>query len=75
MTKRVPIVEDLHISPEEMEMFVDLRPYFNHSAVYATTSFSVDEAYKLVMMLGLRHLPILDNNHKVVGILTRKDLI
>jgi len=75
LIRKIPPIENVELTAEELDMYVDLRHYYNNSALYATTSFSYEEAYKLVMAMGLRHLPILDQNHKAVGMLTRKDLI
>jgi len=75
LTRKPPPIDNIDITPVEMEQYLDLRPYYNNSALYASNSFSYDEAYKIVMVMGLRHLPILDHNHRVVGMLTREDLI
>jgi chloride channel 7 len=54
---------------------IDLAPYVNTSAPAVPDSFSLGRAYALFVRLGLRHLPLVDGRNRVVGILTRKDLL
>ena len=37
--------------------------------------YLVSRAYRMFLSLGLRHLPVLDEDGSLAGILTRKDLI
>lgn len=62
-------------TPTQLEMFVDLGPYVNTSAVSVTEGFSVKLAHTVFRSLGLRHLTVLNDNHEPVGIVTRKDLM
>lgn len=57
------------------ELFIDLEPYINQSAVCLSGSFSLHRTYIIFRTLGLRHLTIVDSNNHVIGILTRKDLM
>jgi len=75
LMKKLPHPTGIFLSDEELEMFVDLRPYMNNSAVTINTSFSFGHTYSLFRTMGLRHLPVLDEEHRVVGIITRKDLL
>ena len=54
---------------------IDLTPYINTSAPAIPASFSLGRAYALFVRLGLRHLPLVDGRNRVVGMLTRKDLL
>jgi len=54
---------------------VNLSPYINSSAVSLPTQFSLHRAYMIFRTMGMRHLVVTDNANKVVGILTRKDLM
>ena len=38
-------------------------------------SFSLERAYTVFRVLGLRHLVVVDHLNRVKGILTRKDLL
>lgn len=51
-------VEDLDISEEEMEMFVDLRPITNTSPYTVVDTMSLAKAAVLFRELGLRHLVV-----------------
>ncbi|KYR02929.1 chloride channel protein [Tieghemostelium lacteum] len=73
--KKPPPVNDLHFTPAEMENLIDFRPYMNSSGITIHNTFSFGEAYKLYRTCGIRHLPVIDINNEVVGIITRKDLL
>lgn len=45
----------------------------SHPIVVDTSCFP--DAYKIFTTLGLRHLPVVDDNFQIVGILTRHDLM
>ncbi|CAJ1352389.1 unnamed protein product [Effrenium voratum] len=62
------------ISKEDLEMYIDLRPYVTTSYTI-TPNASMASAFTLLRQLGLRHLPVLESNGDLCGILTRKDLI
>jgi chloride channel 7 len=49
-------VEDLDISQEDMEMFVDLHPITNTSPYTVVETMSLAKAALLFRELGLRHL-------------------
>lgn len=53
----------------------DLDPYVNASAFAVRNDFSLHRAYMLFRTMGLRHLVITDVENKVVGVLTRRDLM
>ena len=52
-----------------------MRPYMNTGPyiVYAFTKLS--KVFRLYRAMGLRHLPVVDHNNYVVGMLTRKELM
>lgn len=54
--------------------FVDLRPYVNPTPYVIHVESTVQRAYTLFRGLGLRHLPVVNDNNDIVGILTRHDL-
>ncbi|CAI0389050.1 unnamed protein product [Linum tenue] len=71
-------IDDLQISAEEMEMYVDLRPFTNASPYTVVETMSLAKALVLFRQLGLRHLlviPKISNRSPVVGILTRHDFM
>lgn len=71
-------VEDLDISEEEMEMYVDLHPITNSSPYMVVDSMSLAKASILFRQLALRHLcvvPKTPGRPPVVGILTRHDFM
>jgi len=63
-------------TPAEQEKYeMDIRPYMDHSQVTIQDTFSFLAAYKVFQLQGLRHLPVLNAQHQVVGIVTRQDLL
>lgn len=68
-------VEDVSLSPEEEDMFLDLLPFVNKSPYTVSESMSLFKVYHLFRQLGLRHLCVVPSPKKVVGMITRKDLL
>ena len=52
-----------------------LERFMNQGPHVVQTVCPVSRAYHLFITIGLRHLPVLDAEGKVVGILTRKDML
>ena len=57
------------------ELYVDLTPFVNQSAVCLQGKFSLHRTYIIFRTLGLRHLTVVDEMNHVIGIITRKDLM
>ncbi|XP_027159963.1 chloride channel protein CLC-c [Coffea eugenioides] len=71
-------VEDLEITAEEMEMYIDLHPITNTSPYMVVETMSLAKAALLFRELGLRHLcvvPKKPGRPPIVGILTRHDFM
>ena len=54
---------------------IDLSQYVNTSALRIHTTFSVLRTYILFRTLGLRHLVVVDDLNRIVGMITRKNLL
>ncbi|XVE71516.1 hypothetical protein DITRI_Ditri10aG0157000 [Diplodiscus trichospermus] len=71
-------IEDIELTDEEMEMFLDLHPFTNASPYTVVETMSLAKALILFREVGLRHLlviPKISNRAPVVGILTRHDFM
>lgn len=71
-------IEDIELTEEEMEMFIDLHPFCNSSPYTVVETMSLAKALILFREVGLRHLlviPKISNRSPVVGILTRHDFM
>nr|GMC78620.1 chloride channel protein CLC-C [Ipomoea batatas]GMC89775.1 chloride channel protein CLC-C [Ipomoea batatas] len=71
-------VDDLNITEEEMEMYVDLHPITNTSPYTVVETMSLAKAAILFRELGLRHLCVVPKRigrPPIVGILTRHDFM
>ncbi|KAG8366778.1 hypothetical protein BUALT_Bualt16G0003100 [Buddleja alternifolia] len=72
-------IEEVTVTKDEMEMYVDLHPLTNTTPYTVVESISVAKAMVLFRQVGLRHMIILPKYqaagvYPVVGILTRQDL-
>ncbi|KAK3036454.1 hypothetical protein RJ639_030053 [Escallonia herrerae] len=79
MAERWGKMEEVAVTNEEMEMYVDLHPLINTTPYTVVESMSVAKAMVLFRQVGLRHMLILPKYQAagvspVVGILTRQDL-
>nr|WBU87333.1 CLC family anion transporter [Suaeda altissima] len=71
-----PKIDDLVITDEEMDMYVDLHPITNTCPYTVVETMSLAKAAVLFRELGLRHLCVVPKTPEkppIVGILTRHD--
>ncbi|GAB4828234.1 hypothetical protein Ancab_035146 [Ancistrocladus abbreviatus] len=71
-------IEDLVLTDEEMDMFIDLHPFTNASPYTVVETMSLAKALILFREVGLRHMlviPKIPDGSPVVGILTRHDFM
>ncbi|KAK4790796.1 hypothetical protein SAY86_031209 [Trapa natans] len=71
-------IDDIELSQEELEMYVDLHPFTNASPYTVVETMSLAKALILFREVGLRHLlviPKFSSRSPVVGILTRHDFM
>ncbi|KAI9121582.1 hypothetical protein K1719_008615 [Acacia pycnantha] len=73
-------IEEVAVTREELELFVDLHPFTNMTPFTVLESISVAKAMVLFRQLALRHMLVLPNyqapgQSPVIGILTRQDLL
>jgi len=64
-----------NIADEDLHKIVNLRPYTNLGCFTVPEHTSAMRCYRLFRAMGLRHLPVLDDNHRVSGIITRQNLL
>ncbi|KAF5739569.1 hypothetical protein HS088_TW12G00778 [Tripterygium wilfordii] len=79
LAEREGKIEEVPVTREEMEMYVDLHPLTNTTPYTVVESMSVAKAMVLFRQVGLRHLLIVPKYQAagippVIGILTRQDL-
>ena len=55
--------------------YVSQEPYVNRSAPHIEEDFALHRTYIVFHTLGLRHLTVVDIGNRVVGIISRKDLM
>ncbi|KAJ4959244.1 hypothetical protein NE237_026355 [Protea cynaroides] len=71
-------IEDIELTEEDMEMFVDLHPFANASPHTVIETMSLAKALILFREVGLRHLLVVPkgaSRSPIVGILTRHDFM
>uniref|UniRef100_H2Z226 Chloride channel protein n=1 Tax=Ciona savignyi TaxID=51511 RepID=H2Z226_CIOSA len=76
----------INVSEGEQQCHVDLRPFLNpspytvyeqynqHSNTSVPQNATLPRIFRLFRALGLRHLVVLDDDYKVVGMVSRKDI-
>jgi len=68
-------VERLGLSRRETRERVDLRDYMKIAPLAVHAECSAWRAAGYFINAGLRHLPVVDSHNRVVGVLTRRDLV
>lgn len=53
---------------------LDLRPFLDPSPLTVGKLMPLSRVYRLFNEIGVRHLPVIDPQHRICGIITRKDL-
>ncbi|XP_037112228.1 H(+)/Cl(-) exchange transporter 7 [Syngnathus acus] len=71
---RFPPIQSIHVSQDERECMLDLSEFMNPTPYTVPQETSLPRVFKLVRALGLRHLVVVDDENRVVGLVTRKDL-
>ncbi|XP_028843575.1 H(+)/Cl(-) exchange transporter 7 [Denticeps clupeoides] len=71
---RFPPIQSIHVSQDERECMMDLTEFMNPTPYTVPQETSLPRVFKLFRALGLRHLAVVDDENRVVGLVTRKDL-
>lgn len=71
---RYPSVSDLHVSPNDRKLTVNLALFMNVSPFAVQDVTSLPRVFKLFRALGLRHVVVVNSQNHVQGMITRKDL-
>ena len=58
----------------DLESKIDLVPYMNRGCYTVPEHAALTRVYMLFRTMGLRHLPVLNVDGDIVGVITRKDL-
>ena len=59
---------------EDFNFYFDFEPYMNKSPFVVQRDTSLTRVFRLFRTMGLRHLPVVNDNHEVEGMVTRNDL-
>jgi len=68
-------LSDIKITQMDLNAEVELWYYMNRSAVVVHPEMNLAMAFRLFRTMGLRHLPVVNDDNNVVGMITRKDLL
>ncbi|KAA8548621.1 hypothetical protein F0562_000305 [Nyssa sinensis] len=68
-------INDIHLSPDDLEMYIDLAPFVNSSPYIVPEDMSLTKVYNLFRQLGLRHIFVVPRASRVIGMISRKDLL
>ena len=62
------------LTSADMLKVLDLEPYYNRSPYMVQDCWPLARVYRLYRCMGVRHLPVVDRQCRLVGILSRKEL-
>ncbi|GAB2266595.1 hypothetical protein Dimus_001589 [Dionaea muscipula] len=68
-------LDDIHLSQDDLEMYIDLAPFLNPSPYIVPEDMSLTKVYNIFRQLGLRHIFVVPRPSRVIGLVTRKDLL
>ncbi|GMJ05487.1 chloride channel D [Hibiscus trionum] len=68
-------INDIYLSSDDLEMYIDLAPFLNPSPYVVPEDMSLTKVYNLFRQLGLRHIFVVPRASRVIGVITRKDLL
>ncbi|CAD5173263.1 unnamed protein product, partial [Musa acuminata subsp. malaccensis] len=68
-------IEEIHLTEDELELYLDLAPFLNPSPYIVPEDMSLAKVYNLFRQLGLRHIFVVPRPSRVIGLITRKDLL
>ena len=71
---KYPDVEDLNVSENDRNSWLDLRPYIDNAAYTVNEHASILRTYRMFRTLGLRHLCVINQHNNLLGIITRANL-
>ncbi len=71
---KYPQIDEIDLSEDDMRCWVDLRNYMETAPFTMNENASVSRCYRLFRTMGLRHLILTNEAHKVTGIITRHDI-
>eukprot|EP00596_Hydrurales_sp_CCMP1899_P000306 CAMPEP_0119044320 /NCGR_PEP_ID=MMETSP1177-20130426/30604_1 /TAXON_ID=2985 /ORGANISM="Ochromonas sp, Strain CCMP1899" /LENGTH=923 /DNA_ID=CAMNT_0007014267 /DNA_START=18 /DNA_END=2789 /DNA_ORIENTATION=- len=69
-----PSIRDIELNQTEMSSWLDIRPYMDSAPYSINESSSVKRCYRFFRTMGLRHLVVVDGDHRVTGMITRNDI-
>ena len=68
-------IDDVDLTPEDMNCTIDLNPYMNQSPYSVLNCTPLPRIFNLFRALGLRHLLVVNDCNQVVGVVTRKNIV
>ncbi|XP_029443044.1 chloride channel protein D-like [Rhinatrema bivittatum] len=74
-TRMTMLLNQYSTDSQYQQLFINLESYVNKSAMAVQAHFSLQLTYIIFRTLGLRHLTVVDLQNRVVGMITRKDLL
>lgn len=69
------MADELKIDRAFLARFVNLRSYVDIGATYAHEDTHARRLHALFRRLGVSHIPVVDRDHRLLGVLTRRNLL
>ena len=75
LQSEVPSIDKCGVEPHELTgKYLDLRPVMNPRPFSVGEDTSLVRVFRLCRAMGIRHLPVVNIDNEVVGMITRKEL-
>eukprot|EP00595_Chromulina_sp_UTEXLB2642_P002816 CAMPEP_0196768430 /NCGR_PEP_ID=MMETSP1095-20130614/42743_1 /TAXON_ID=96789 ORGANISM="Chromulina nebulosa, Strain UTEXLB2642" /NCGR_SAMPLE_ID=MMETSP1095 /ASSEMBLY_ACC=CAM_ASM_000446 /LENGTH=419 /DNA_ID=CAMNT_0042138009 /DNA_START=1457 /DNA_END=2716 /DNA_ORIENTATION=- len=71
---RYPKIDEIELNNDDLSCWIDVRAYMDTAVYSINESSSIQKSYRFFRTMGLRHLVVVDGDHKVTGIITRHDI-
>ncbi|KAI0228543.1 H(+)/Cl(-) exchange transporter 7 [Lamellibrachia satsuma] len=72
--ERILLGQDDNLCEDELDSVIDLRMHMDRSPYIVQEDVSLPKIFKLFRGIGLRHLVVVNDRNRVVGIITRINL-
>jgi len=69
------MVDDIQLTTDQENQYINLLPFVNPNPYVVQQGTSLGKVYSLFRSLGIRHLFVIKRVEKIIGVITRKDLL
>lgn len=71
---RFPDLADVRVEPTDQTRLIDINHFMDTGPYMVNETTSLSRTYRLFRNMGLRHLWVVDNSKRLLGVITRTEL-